>query len=62
MNSSAPLTCPVCGVKIIQAAAGDRVVFSVGAPTTRPVLWTKVCQYTQNPRCINADYRSAGKT
>ncbi|MGA1132092.1 MAG: hypothetical protein ACO31I_07455 [Prochlorotrichaceae cyanobacterium] len=48
-------TCPVCKVKIMPCIGGDRVLFSVGAPGTRSVLWKKVCQYTQNPGCINQD-------
>lgn len=47
--------CPVCGVKILRAIGGDRVIFSAGAPGTRAILWAKVCQYTQRPDCINKD-------
>ncbi|HIK56518.1 MAG TPA: hypothetical protein IGS37_15325 [Synechococcales cyanobacterium M55_K2018_004] len=47
-------TCPVCGVKIVAAGVtGDRVLFTVGPPGTRAILWKKVCQYTQKPGCIN---------
>jgi hypothetical protein len=45
--------CPICGVKIIKMVGGDRVLFSFGSPGTREVLWTRVCQYTQKPGCIN---------
>jgi hypothetical protein len=45
--------CSVCGVKIVPMVGGDRVLFSAGAPGTRESLWTKVCQYTQKPGCIN---------
>lgn len=58
MTTPATVTCPVCGVKIIQSPAGDRVLFSVGAPGTRAILWTRVCQYAKKPGCINADQGS----
>lgn len=48
-------TCPVCKVKIIKLVGGDRVLFSVGPPGTRLTLWNKVCQYAQNPACINQE-------
>ncbi len=47
--------CPVCKVKIIKMVGGDRVLFSVGAPATRPILWQKVCKHVQNSACINQD-------
>jgi hypothetical protein len=45
--------CPVCGVKIQSIIGGDRVTFAFGPPGTRDSLWNRVCQYTQNPACIN---------
>jgi len=47
--------CPVCGVKILAMLGGDRVLFSVGPPGTRKILWNKVCQHVDNPGCINKD-------
>jgi hypothetical protein len=47
--------CSVCGVKIVPMLGGDRVLFSAGAPGTRESLWKKVCQYTQQPGCINTE-------
>jgi hypothetical protein len=49
-----PKVCSVCGVKIVTMVGGDRVLFASGPPGTRETLWTKVCQYTQKPGCINS--------
>ncbi|MDC0831832.1 hypothetical protein POG22_02245 [Geitlerinema sp. CS-897] len=48
-------TCPVCKVKIQKLPMGDRVLFSFGAPGTREMLWKRVCQHTQDRRCINRE-------
>lgn len=48
-------TCPICKVKIIKMVGGDRVLFSMGPPGTRPVLWAKVCRFTDKPGCINRE-------
>ncbi len=50
-----PQTCSVCGVKILPAIGGDRVLFSVGPPGTRALLWQKVCRHVDKPACINQD-------
>jgi hypothetical protein len=55
MSESGVQVCPVCQVKIFKMIGGDRVIFSAGAPGTRAVLWTKVCQYAKNSACINQD-------
>ena len=43
-------TCPVCGVVIENDA---KVLFSFGPAGTRARLWARVCNYAQNPACIN---------
>jgi hypothetical protein len=53
MSEPAMQSCSVCGVKIIKMVGGDRVLFSVGSPGDRDILWQKVCRHTQNPACIN---------
>ena len=53
MSGTEPKVCLVCGVKIVSMIGGDRVLFAIGAPGTRDMLWKKVCQYTQKPGCIN---------
>jgi hypothetical protein len=53
MSKTEPKVCSVCGVKIVAMIGGDRVLFSSGSPGNRDTLWTKVCQYTQKPGCIN---------
>ena len=45
-------TCPVCGVKI---EGKDKVLFSSGSSGTRARLWARVCNYVQQPSCINKD-------
>ncbi|HEY9817654.1 MAG TPA: hypothetical protein V6D20_17885 [Candidatus Obscuribacterales bacterium] len=55
MSSPNEQSCPVCGVKIVSMIGGDRVLFSVGPPGTRAVLWQRVCKYTNKPGCINLD-------
>ena len=60
MSSAPAQTCPVCGVRIETAAAGDRVYFSYGPPGTRAKLWSRVCQYAQKPDCINSDRDAVG--
>lgn len=44
--------CPVCSVSI---TVDNQVRFSSGQPGTRARLYARVCQYTQNPACINQD-------
>jgi hypothetical protein len=61
MSESGMQVCPICGVKIFKVIGGDRVIFSTGAPGTRATLWTKVCQYTQKPGCINKDQETANQ-
>ncbi|MFZ4665285.1 MAG: hypothetical protein ACOYME_02535 [Prochlorotrichaceae cyanobacterium] len=53
--SKSPQSCPVCGVTILPAIGGDRVLFAVGAPGTRAILWQKVCRFTEKPGCINQE-------
>jgi hypothetical protein len=60
MAETGAQVCPVCGVKILKLVGGDRVMFSVGPPATRPVLWQRVCQHTQKPGCINQNGSSGG--
>ncbi len=55
MSDANVQVCPVCTVKIVKMIGGDRVLYSTGSPGTRATLWTKVCQHTQNPACINKD-------
>jgi hypothetical protein len=50
-------TCPVCRVAI---TPDDRVHFSSGNPGTRARLYARVCQYTQQPGCINQDREAIG--
>lgn len=45
-------TCPVCGVQI---EGKDKVLFSSGTSGTRARLWARVCNYVQQPSCINKD-------
>ncbi|HEY9657592.1 MAG TPA: hypothetical protein V6C65_03945 [Allocoleopsis sp.] len=61
MSESGTQVCPVCSVKIVKMVGGDRVLFSVGAPGTRAILWSRVCRYTDKPGCINRD-QGAGST
>lgn len=61
MSTSIPQTCPICGVKIEPAAAGDRVMFSSGAPGTRAKLWARVCRYVEKPGCINQNRDEVGE-
>ena len=49
--------CPVCGVKIED---GAKVIFSAGPSGTRARLWARVCNFAQNPDCINQDEASIG--
>lgn len=60
MSDSRTQTCPVCGVKILAAISGDKVLFSVGAPGTRATLWARVCQYSKKPGCINKNKEAIG--
>ncbi|NJM56735.1 MAG: hypothetical protein HC857_03870 [Synechococcales cyanobacterium RU_4_20] len=53
--------CPVCSVKIIGSAAGDRVVFSSGPEGSRAKLWARVCQFVDKPACINRDRNAIGQ-
>lgn len=55
MSSPNEQSCPVCGVKIVSMIGGDRVLFSVGPPGTRAVLWQRVCKHANKPGCINLD-------
>jgi hypothetical protein len=52
MSSVAVQVCPVCGVTIEN---GARVIFSAGPAGNRARLWARVCNYAQNPECINQD-------
>ncbi|MBE9180487.1 hypothetical protein IQ268_18150 [Oculatella sp. LEGE 06141] len=61
MSETGMQTCPVCGVKILNAVGGDKVLFSSGPPGTRAALWAKVCQYTQKAGCINKDKDAIGE-
>lgn len=56
-----PQVCPVCGVKILPAIGGDRVLFSAGPPGTRAKLWARVCQFVDKPACINRDKTAIGE-
>ena len=49
--------CSVCGVKI---AGGDQVLFSHGDPASRARLYARVCQYVQEPDCINQNPEEIG--
>lgn len=49
--------CPVCGVKIED---GAKVIFSAGPSGTRSRLWARVCNFVQNPNCINQDENLIG--
>jgi hypothetical protein len=53
MTEDKTQTCAICGVKILKMIGGDRVIFATGAHATREALWTKVCQHTDKPACIN---------
>ncbi|MBD1911602.1 MULTISPECIES: hypothetical protein [unclassified Leptolyngbya] len=54
MAETVTQTCPVCQVKIVPCGVmGDRVEFAFGAPSTRDVLWQRVCRHTQKNGCIN---------
>lgn len=55
MPEAGPQICSVCGVKILKLVGGDRVLFAVGPPGTRALLWKRVCQYAQKPGCINPE-------
>lgn len=60
MAEAGAQTCPVCGVKILKLVGGDRVMFSVGPPGTRAILWQRVCQHTQKSGCINQSSTTGG--
>ena len=49
--------CPKCGVLIED---GAKVLFSAGPPGTRARLWARVCQYVNDPTCINKDDSKIG--
>lgn len=49
--------CPVCQVKIED---GAKVIFSCGPSGTRARLWARVCNFAQNPDCINQDEKLIG--
>ncbi|MGK7887775.1 MAG: hypothetical protein AB4042_00475 [Leptolyngbyaceae cyanobacterium] len=57
-ESTALDVCPVCSVSI---TVDDQVRFSSGQPGTRARLYARVCQYTQNPSCINQDPELIGE-
>ncbi len=50
-------TCPKCGVRIEN---GAKVLFSAGPPGTRARLWARVCNYVQDPTCINQNEEQIG--
>lgn len=58
MPEVGPQVCPICGVKILKLVGGDRVLFAVGPPGTRALLWQRVCQHAQKPGCINLESSS----
>lgn len=62
MTNEPSQVCPICGVKIVKAPGGDRVLFSVGFPGTRARLWARVCQFVKKPGCINSDPALIGET
>lgn len=62
MTGLQPQVCPVCGVKILKVLGGDRVLFSAGPPSTREVLWQRVCQHAKKVGCINADGAAGGSS
>ena len=51
-------TCPVCGVSITQ---DGQVKFSTGSPGTRARLFARVCNFTQQPGCINQEPELVGE-
>jgi len=57
-DSPALQVCPVCSVSI---TPDNKVQFSSGQPGTRARLYARVCQYTQNPSCINQDPDQIGE-
>lgn len=61
MQQDGAQVCPACGVKIVKAPGGDRVMFSAGVPGTRATLWARVCQYARKPGCINHDKDAVGE-
>ena len=50
--------CPVCQVSINQLG---KVQFSSGQIGSRARLYARVCQYTNNPQCINDDPELIGE-
>lgn len=50
--------CPVCGVSI---TANGTVLFKVGQPGTRAKLHARVCQFNQQPGCINQNAELIGE-
>ena len=49
--------CSICGVTI---EAGDKVIFSSGAPGSKCRLWARVCQYVKKSGCINQNQEALG--
>ncbi|NJO73349.1 MAG: hypothetical protein HC833_06015 [Leptolyngbyaceae cyanobacterium RM1_406_9] len=60
MSESTTQVCPVCGVRIVPAIGGDRVLFASGSPGSRATLWARVCQYARKPGCINKNRDTIG--
>lgn len=58
MSNQNTQVCPICGVKIVKMLGKDQVIFSAGPPGDRNRLWTRVCQYTDKPGCINKNHGS----
>jgi hypothetical protein len=58
MSSTNLQVCPVCQVSITD---DGQVNFSTGNPGTRARLYARVCQYTQQPGCINQDPHLVGE-
>lgn len=50
-------TCSVCGVSITE---DGQVNFANGNPGSRNRLYARVCQYTENPSCINQKSKLSG--
>ncbi len=61
MNSNNPenlQVCSICGVSITE---DGQVNFSDGKPGTRARLYARVCQYTEEPECINREPELIGE-
>jgi hypothetical protein len=61
LGSSDPATLQVCPVCKVSITADNQVQFSMGQPGTRARLYARVCQFTQDPACINQDPELIGE-